>query len=94
MRVEEWRWQQVRFFQNRYLVLENLKRELAVRGIAFTDLPPLLDRRSYLRFDGHFSEEGHRRVAADVLQVLAQQDGTRSRQPTLGADPEDLHKDR
>ena len=61
-------------FQNRYLVLENLKRELTTRGIAFTDLLPLLDRSSHLRFDGHFSEEGHRRVIADLLlQVLAQQ---------------------
>ena len=70
---QEWRWLQDSFpklYKHRYLVIESLKRELTDRGIAFTDLLPLLDRGSYLRFDGHFSEEGHRRVAAAVAQVL------------------------
>ena len=73
VRDEEWEWLHARFpklYKHRYLVVESLKRELTARGIAFTDLLPLLDRSSYLRFDGHFSEEGHRRVAA-VVQVLA-----------------------
>lgn len=73
VRDEEWEWLQARFpefYRYRHLVLERLKEEMSTRGIAFTDMLPQLDRRSYLRFDGHFSAQGHRRVAAAIVQAL------------------------
>ena len=68
----------------------NLKRELTARGIAVTDLLPLLVRSSYLRFDGHFSEEGTAEsLPTSFFRCWPNSDGTRSRQPTRLADPGD-----
>lgn len=70
---DEWAWVQKRYpqtYRHRYLVLDELAAELAGRGIAFTDLRERLDADCYLRFDGHFSAEGHRRVAEAVQEAL------------------------
>lgn len=69
----EWGWLHThlpRYYQHRILVLDQLGRALAARNVAFTNTLPLLDRGSYLRFDAHFSAEGHRRIAALVVALL------------------------
>jgi len=50
-------------------------RELEDAGIAVTNSAAVLDETCYLRFDGHFSAEGHRRVAALMSEVLESEYG-------------------
>ena len=71
----EWKWLAGRFseYKNRRLNIDLLMAELERERIAFTNYLPLLDEKCYLRFDGHFSEQGHQKIAEIIVGQLAQE---------------------
>ena len=75
---DEWYWLTTHFpdlFVDRRGTVDRLERALADRGVASTSLIESLDESSYLRFDGHFSTQGHLRVAQHVARMLKQRHG-------------------
>lgn len=68
----EWRWLSEHFpgYKNRQLVIEMLTAEMENDQIPYTNCLPLLDEQCYLRFNAHFSEQGHKRVAEIVTTQL------------------------
>lgn len=74
----EWQWLSQSLpgkYVHRTLVQEKLAAALTTAEIPFTDMLPYLDETCYLRFDGHFSAEGNRKVGEVVVSVLATQYG-------------------
>ena len=70
---DEWRWLQKNLpdrFVNRQGTIGRLARALQLRNISYTNLLDVLDESCYLRFDGHFSAVGHRRVGEHVAQLV------------------------
>ena len=73
MSDREWEWLSTIYpnlYRQRTQMTSRLARDMESQGIPFTDMTGLLDESCYLRFDGHFSEEGHRRVARRAIELL------------------------
>ena len=70
---DEWRWLQEHLpdrFVDRQGTIEKLARALRRRDVDYTNLLDVVDESCYLRFDGHFSTVGHRRVGEHVAQLV------------------------
>ena len=70
---EEWRWLQEHLpdrFVDRQGTIGKLERALQRRNVSYTNLLNVVDESCYLRFDGHFSSVGHRRIGEHVARLV------------------------
>jgi hypothetical protein len=61
--------EQPSLYRDRFMPQQVLIPALREARIEHTNLLPALDSTCFLRFDGHLSSEGHRRVADVALEV-------------------------